>query len=100
MQVFSLLINEVKLYIYRFLTSGAKKPKSNFNRSSLGSTGSLAIGVFNAWKVTVILDRTSTEKTNPSIGKEKLLEKRKYFLHLSTGPRLGKGNRSISTLAD
>ena len=42
------LINEVKLSIYRFLTSGAKKKKSNLNRLSWGSTGSLVVGAFNA----------------------------------------------------
>ena len=43
-----LFINKVELSIYRFLTSGAKKPKSNLNWSSWGLTGLLAVGAFNA----------------------------------------------------
>ena len=52
-----MLINEVELSIYRFLTSGAKKPKSSLDRLSWGFTISLAIGAFNIWQVTVTLDR-------------------------------------------
>ena len=74
-----MLTNEVEFSIYRFLTLGAKKPKSNLDRSSWGSTGSLAVGALNVWQVTVTLDRTLNGKTNPSIGKEKLLEERKGF---------------------
>ena len=44
-----LLINELELSIYRFLTLGAKKPKSNLDRSSWGSTSSLVVGALNAW---------------------------------------------------
>ena len=36
-------INEVEISIYRFLTSRAKKPKRGLDRSSWGSTGSLAV---------------------------------------------------------
>ena len=39
-----LLINEVELSIYRFLSLGAKMPKSSLDWSSWGSIGSLAIG--------------------------------------------------------
>ena len=38
-----LLINEVELSIYKFLTLGAKKPKNSLDWSSWGSTGSLAV---------------------------------------------------------
>ena len=34
-------------------------PKSSLDRSSWGSTSSLAIGAFNVWQVTVTLDWTS-----------------------------------------
>ena len=81
MQVFSLLINEVEISIYRFLTSGAKKPKSSLNRSNLGSIGLLTVGAFNAWQVTITLDRTSA-------GKEQLSKERVFFAYLdqtSTG---------------
>ena len=44
-----LLINELELSIYRFLTLGAKKPKSSLDRSSWGSTSSLAVGALNTW---------------------------------------------------
>ena len=71
-----LLINEMKLSIYRFSTLRAKKPKNNLNLLSWGSTGSLAVGALNAWQVTVTLDRTSIEKTYPSTRKERLLEER------------------------
>ena len=43
-----LLINEVELSIYKFLTLGAKKPKNSLDWSSW-VTGSLAVGAFNAW---------------------------------------------------
>ena len=99
MQMFSLLINEVEFSIYRFLTSGAKKPKSNLDWLSWGLIGSLAVGAFNAWQMIVTLDRTSTGKTNPLTGKERLLEERYCFLHLSIGPRPGRGNWLIGTLA-
>ena len=69
-------INEVELSIYRFLTSGAKKPKSNLDWLSWGLIGSLAVGAFNAWQVTATFDRTSTEKANTSTEKERLLEER------------------------
>ena len=89
----------MKPSIYRFLTSWAKKPKNNLDRSSWGSTDSLAIGAFNAGQVTVTLNQTSTEKTNPSTEKERLLEKRECFLHLLIRPWPGRGNRSTNTLA-
>ena len=44
-----LLINEVKFLIYRFLALRAKMPKNSLDRSSWGSTSSLAIGAFNVW---------------------------------------------------
>ena len=103
MQMFYLLINEMEFSIYRFLTSGAKKPKNSFDRSSLGSTGSLAIGAFNAWQVTVTLYRTSIQKTNPSIEKEKLLEERIFFFFAFLDrTSTGKGepiNRYLSRLS-
>ena len=43
-----LLINEVNLFIYRFLTSGDKKIKKQPQSVELGSTSSLAIGALNA----------------------------------------------------
>ena len=94
-----LLINEMELSIYRFLTLGAKKSKSNLDRSSQGLTSSLAVGAFNAWQVTVTLDQTSTRKANTSTGKKRLLEERVCFLHLSTKPRSGRGNQLTDTLA-
>ena len=66
----------MKLSIYRFLTSGAKKSKYSFDRSSWGSIDLVAVGALNAWQVTVTLDRNSIGKTNPSTGKERLLEER------------------------
>ena len=42
-------INKVELSIYRFLTSRTKMPKNSLDRSSWGSTSSLAIGAFNVW---------------------------------------------------
>ena len=66
----------MELSIYRFLTWGAKKSKHSFDQSSWGSIDSLAVGVLNAWQVTVTLDRTSIGKANPSTGKERLLEER------------------------
>ena len=42
-------INEVELSLYRFQTSGTKIPKNSLDRSSWGSTSSLAVGAFNVW---------------------------------------------------
>ena len=44
-----LLINEVKLYIYMFLTSGAKKIKKQPQLVELGLTDLVAVGAFNVW---------------------------------------------------
>ena len=70
------LKNEVEFSIYKFLTTRTKKTKKQPQSIELGSTGSLAVGVFNAWQVTVTLNRRSigkantlTGKTNTSIGK-------------------------------
>ena len=88
MQVFSLLINEVELSIYRFLTSGTKKPKNSLDRSNLGLAGSLAVGEFNVSQMIVTLDRTSIGKANSLIGKEHVPKERVFFAYLdrtSTG---------------
>ena len=79
-----MFINEVELSIYSFLTSGAKKSKSNLDQSSWGSTGSLAIGALNAWQMTITLDQTLIRKIYPSIVKKGLLEEKEGFLYLST----------------
>ena len=55
------LINEVELFIYRFLTSGSKKIKKLPQSVELGSTGSLVVGAFNALIGYRCFDRTSTE---------------------------------------
>ena len=60
MQVFS-YINEVKLLIYRFLTSGPKKIKKRPRPIKLGLIGSLAVEALNVWQVIVTLNRISTE---------------------------------------
>ena len=102
-----LLINEVKLFVYRFLTSGAKKPKNSLDWSSWWLTGSLTIRGFNVWQVTVTLDweGKSLHKERNVIRKEREREREREresvcvcVLHFSTGPRLGMGNRSTSTL--
>ena len=93
-----LLINEVELFIYRFLTLGAKKPKNSLNRSSWGSTDSLAIGVFNTLASYRCLYRTLTGKEGTSTEKGRLLEKRVCFLYSSTSFWPDKGNR-LSRLA-
>ena len=43
-----LSINEVELSIYRFLSSRVKNNKRQPRPVDLGSTGSLAVGAFNA----------------------------------------------------
>ena len=54
------VINEVELSIYRFISSGAKNNKRQPQPLSLGLTGSLAVGAFNALVGYCCLDRTST----------------------------------------
>ena len=63
------LKNEVELSIYKFLTTRTKKTKKQPQSIELGSTGSLAVGAFNAWQVTVTLNRRSIGKANTLTGK-------------------------------
>ena len=63
------LKNEVELSIYKFLTTRTKKTKKQPQSIELGSTGSLAVRAFNAWQVTVTLNRRSIGKANTLTGK-------------------------------
>ena len=86
-----LLINEVELSIYKFLTLKAKKlPRS----VELGANWLTIYWTINAWQVIV----------KPRLGRHirksgmQVYWKREDFLYLSTGPRLGRCNRSTGTL--
>ena len=65
--------------IYRFLTSGAKKPKNSSDWSSLGSTGSLAIGAFNAWQVDVLVRKYTNRLSNVSVPKDENIGNHRYI---------------------
>lgn len=69
-----MLINEVELSIYRFLTLGAKKSKSGLDQLSWGLIGSLTVGAFNAWQVTVTFDweDKSLDRERKATGRERV----------------------------
>ena len=84
----------MELFIYRFLTLGAKKPKNSLNRSSWGSIGSLVVRAFNAWQVTVTLDREgkSLDREGISLDWEgKTTEKERVFFTPLDRTSTGKG---------
>ena len=74
-----LSINEVELSIYRFLSSRVKNNKRQPRPVDLGSTGSLAVGAFNVWQVTVALTGPRPILDLSSTGKRRLLGEREGF---------------------
>ena len=94
------------MFFCGFLNSGVKKIKKQHQPVELGFDRSLTVGAFNALIDYRYFNQTSTRgrpgrKIPRSEKKDYWKRERESvcFLHSSTGPRLGKGNWSTSTLA-